>query len=201
MHTGRRTLTLSLAALVSACHQPAGVGPPAAGVGAEAPRYQVLDADTTTMESAILDAINNVRAANGLGGLSLSSDLSSLAREHSQDMAARHYFNHTSPDGQGPYQRLKAAGFDFAAYGETSHFPDVRPQSAIADWLRHPGGMRQLLDSRFTAAGVGIAYSPDEQRYYVNVLYLRPNGGETGLSRYGGSDYLSRYGGSDYANW
>lgn len=183
MHTGRGILMVILAALVGACHQPAGAGPPAA------PRFQVLDVDAAATGQAILEAINNERAAYGLGGLSYSSDLSTVAQEHADDMVNRHYFNHTTPDGQGPTQRLRAAGVDFAACGETSHYPDVRPQSAINDWLQHPGGRSQMLDGRFSMAGVGIAYSQDEQRYYVNVMYLQPYGYGTGSSWSQGGSY------------
>jgi uncharacterized protein YkwD len=176
MRTGKLVLMLGLAASLSACQQATGGGPLAAGVGGvDAPRFHIQATDTSAAEQGILDAINTERAANGLNPLTMSDSLSAIAREHAQDMVNRQYFNHTTPDGQGPYQRLLAAGVGFAAYGETSHFPDARGPSAVADWLRHPGGKRQMLDARFTMAGVGIAYSTAEQRYYVNVMYLRPN--------------------------
>jgi uncharacterized protein YkwD len=132
------------------------------------------NAPETVAGRAILAAINTIRASNGLGTLAPSHELRVLAKEHCTDMVTRHYFNHTTPDGKGPIRRLRDANVAFSACGETSHYPDLRPQSAIADWLRHPGGKVQMLDGRFTLAGVGIAYAAQEKRYYVNVIYLRP---------------------------
>jgi uncharacterized protein YkwD len=141
----------------------------------EAPSTPPVEASTATAaEKAVLAAINRTRASYGLTTLAPSNALRELSLEHCRDMVNRHYFNHITPDGLAPYQRVRAANVAFSACGETSHYPDVRPMSAIADWLRHPGGKSQLLDARFTLAGVGIAYAPVEKRYYVNVIYLRP---------------------------
>jgi uncharacterized protein YkwD len=44
--------------------------------------------------------------------------MAEIAREHSQDMINRSYTDHYNPDGQGPGDRVKAAGFEFQKCGE-----------------------------------------------------------------------------------
>lgn len=178
MRTGKGILLLGLAALVGACHQPAGVSPSAARVGVDAPRFQVLqvtdDAETRAMEDAIVTAINGLRAAHGLAGLANSDTLRDLARVHSQDMITRNFYSHTNPDGKNPLQRLRDAKLSVAAWGETIHYSDTNPKNVVADWARHPGGYAYMLDSRFTAAGVGVVHTDDQTGYRVTALFMRP---------------------------
>lgn len=178
MRIGRGILLLSLAALLGACQQPASLGPSGDGVGVGAPRFQVLqvtnDAETRAMEDAIVVAINGLRAAHGLAGLANSDTLRDLARVHSQDMITRNFYSHTNPDGKSPYQRLQDAKLSVAAWGETIHYSDTNPKNVVDDWARHPGGYAYMLNSRFTAAGVGVVHTDDQTGYRVTALFVRP---------------------------
>ena len=48
----------------------------------------------------------------------------SAARAHSVDMHEKHYFDHNSPDGRTPWDRIKAAGY--ARPGRGEHRPGIR---------------------------------------------------------------------------
>ncbi len=62
--------------------------------GAEA----ALDAQ----EQAFLSLINSYRTQNGLGALSLNTELNNAADWMSGDMAAKNYFSHTDSLGRDP---------------------------------------------------------------------------------------------------
>ena len=59
------------------------------------------NADMTAEESALLQQTNAERAAEGLSELQPDALLTEVARQHSEDMAQRNYFDHISP-GPGP---------------------------------------------------------------------------------------------------
>jgi uncharacterized protein YkwD len=176
MGHGKRILVLGLAALVSACQSSSGVSPPAAG-GVQAPRFGLMEATQdypfAAAEDAILAGINDYRARHGLAALTESAELRRFSRAHATDMATRNYFSHTNPEGQGPYQRLQAAGINFAYYAATNSYASIRASAVIEDWATHPG-KHFMLDSRLTQCGVGVAGPAANGRYRVTATYIRP---------------------------
>jgi uncharacterized protein YkwD len=177
MRTDTRVFALGLVALMSACHETAGISPPplADPGGLDAPRFDVLQADSkfTEQEDAIFAGINTFRAQHGLPALALSDTLRRFSLAHATDMVNRNYFSHTTPEGKGPYQRLMDAGIPFAYYGATNSYASLRASAVIADWEAHPG-KHFMLDARYTQAGVGAAGPAANGRYRVTATYIRP---------------------------
>ena len=66
---------------------------------------------TTALEQRVHELINQKRAENGLGPLGFDPALAEIARNHSEDMAAHHYFAHINPAGQNPTARGTAANY------------------------------------------------------------------------------------------
>jgi uncharacterized protein YkwD len=62
----------------------------------------------TKMEAAFLDRINEERTTRGLKPLALRRELLAPARFQSLDMAANGFFDHQSPDGRSPSDRVTA---------------------------------------------------------------------------------------------
>ncbi len=97
-----RPALLCLLALfgLAACSPP----PPAPSV--TAPDLSVLDLDA--LSQAVQARGNEARQQNGAGALVWSDSLATLARRHSEDMAARAFFEHTNPDGRDVNARGRA---------------------------------------------------------------------------------------------
>src|SRR5436189_303591 len=64
-------------------------------------------------EQAFLGLINQYRAQNGLGGLSLDGQLNDASKWMSQDMCAKNYFSHTDSLGRDPFARMAAFGYSY----------------------------------------------------------------------------------------
>ncbi len=62
-------------------------------------------------ETAFLGLINNYRAQNGLGPLTISTNLNRSSAWLSQDMGAKSYFAHTDSLGRSPSQRATDCGY------------------------------------------------------------------------------------------
>ena len=107
-------------------------------------------------EAAVLDLVNQERAAAGCAPVAADAGLARVARAHSADMRDRGYFSHTTPDGLSPWDRAAAAGVQGASaeniaqgYGDAA--------SVMAGWMDSPGHRANILDCSNTRLGTGVA--------------------------------------------
>ena len=80
---------------------------PAQGCPAAAPAAERAERTRAT----ILCLLNEERARHGLQPLERNAVLEAASQRHSEDMARRHFFAHTTPDGMNPRERIYAAGY------------------------------------------------------------------------------------------
>ncbi len=121
-------------------------------------------------ESEILGLVNDERARAGQQPLKFSPRLSVIARGHSYDMAMRHYLAHNSPEGVAPADRITGVGIGYQAVGENIYMddyadPQAVPNHAMRGWLSSPAHRANIVSSKFTETGVGIARSADGDTY------------------------------------
>ncbi|CAA9365106.1 MAG: hypothetical protein AVDCRST_MAG89-4026 [uncultured Gemmatimonadetes bacterium] len=87
-----------------------------------------------------------------LGGAARAAQL------HSEDMARRGYFDHTSPDGQQPWDRVAAQGVRYRMVGENiAHTPGATAAETLRGWIASPGHRRNLENCGYTHHGVGLS--------------------------------------------
>lgn len=108
------------------------------------------------MRSALLCLVNHERARHGRRGLAADRRLMRAAARHAADMARRHYFSHVSPNGSGPTQRARAAGWrggvgEAIAWGCGSL---SSPRATVRAWMASPPH-RAILVGGGHAVGVG----------------------------------------------
>jgi len=114
-----------------------------------------------------------------------NSILAAVARARAADMAARDYFSHTNPDGEGPNFLVEEAGYELPEWYD--HSRDANNVESIAAgfetaseawdaWMDSRGHRTHLLGLESFYAdqvmvGVGYAYSPDSRfkQYWVVI--------------------------------
>ena len=96
-------------------------------------------------------------ASEGLAPLHRNSTLATAARNHSEDMVARDYFSHDSPEGTGPDQRFSDLGYRYSGFGENIWGGWDTPAAAVKWWMSSPGHRANILSAGFTEIGVGAA--------------------------------------------
>ncbi|KOV64065.1 sigma-70 family RNA polymerase sigma factor [Streptomyces sp. MMG1121] len=104
----------------------------------------------------VIALVNQQRATAGCGPVSENADLDKAAQGHSDDMAARGYFDHVSPDGTDPGQRITAAGYRWSTYGENIAEGQPTPQAVMDAWMNSPGHRANILNCAFKEIGVGV---------------------------------------------
>ncbi len=107
-------------------------------------------------EQAIVDAMNRERTARGLRPLRLEQRLSLAARDRANDMFAKRYFDHVSPDGIDPFTWATRRGYRYSIIGENLAL-GLRSNNSIVDgWMRSPGHRHNILTRDFDEVGIAI---------------------------------------------
>jgi uncharacterized protein YkwD len=123
-----------------------------------------------TLRSAVLCLTNEIRRRNGRPPFVRDTLLESAAQSHSNDMVARRYCSHTSPEGVGIGTRYKSYIDYFAPgsyrvgenyyYGSDSGTPARSTPRAAVNWWMHSPGHEANMMSRVTPSffnlGVGV---------------------------------------------
>ena len=122
---------------------------------------------------SLVDETNDVRVQAGLGALTLNSQLSRAAQAKADDMAARGYFEHTTPEGHQPWDLIAAAGYQYQAAAENLAVGLTAGNALIAAWMASPLHRQNILNKRYTEIGVGIArgrYKGQDTVFVVQLL-------------------------------
>ena len=74
-------------------------------------------------------------------------------------------------DGNGPADRITAAGYKFSAMAENVAMGQRTPAEVIASWMLSTAGHKEnMLNSTYTEIGIGIAADANGQRYWTQVF-------------------------------
>jgi uncharacterized protein YkwD len=116
------------------------------------------------VERAIATLTNRERVAKQRPPVAWSDALAQVARNHSRDMLRRRYFDHRSPEGAGPADRVTRAGISFRRCAENIFSITNGPTAAnslaavvVKAWMDSRGHRRNLLDDGVRRVGVGAA--------------------------------------------
>lgn len=129
------------------------------------------DTGQSSAAEQVIALVNAERAKAGCGALSANATLTKAAQGHSDDMAARDYFDHTNPDGDGPGERVTAAGYPWSTYGENIAMGQSTPEQVMEGWMNSPGHRANILNCDFKEIGVGIHTSGGP--YWTQVFGAR----------------------------
>jgi uncharacterized protein YkwD len=124
-------------------------------------------ADVPAARETMLHVVNAARLVAGRPPLDLDPRLNAAAQAHADDMLARTYYAHESPEHTLPRARLLAAGYTADVVGENLAAGQTSVEIVMEAWLHSADHRRNLLDPRFTQLGVGIAVGSYRHRYKV----------------------------------
>lgn len=114
----------------------------------------------------VIDETNVARRDNGgLPPLARNETLDRIARTKLDDMFARQYFEHISPQGIGPSDLAKSAGYGYILIGENlalGNFKDDK--DLVLAWMNSPGHRANILNSRYQEIGVAVLEGTYEGR-------------------------------------
>ncbi len=121
-----------------------------------------------TLADQILGLVNVERLNARLQPLKWNDLLASSALAHAKDMDSRNYFNHITPEGDSPEDRIQRTGYldiDLAtcrctnysyAVGENIADGQRTAQEVMDDWMHSEGHKKNILSADFEEIGVGV---------------------------------------------
>ena len=122
-----------------------------------------------TEQAKVVAETNRQRAMNGCGAVTVNAKLTRAAQGHSVDQAKHNTMSHDGSDGSTPWDRSKAAGYNFAI-GENVAM-GYRDAAAVMDgWMNSPGHRANILNCSAKAIGVGLAKASDGSPYWTQMF-------------------------------
>lgn len=122
----------------------------------------VLAYATSINVTDLANGTNSARSQNGLANLSLNSKLNVSAQLKANDMIAKDYWAHVSPDGTQPWYWFQQAGYDYTNAGENLAYGFGTSDSVINAWMNSAGHRANILGD-YKDMGFGIANGENYQ--------------------------------------
>ncbi len=125
--------------------------------------------------SQMFSYLNQFRTQHGLPSLRLDRRLCRAAGQHAEDMSQYSYFSHRGRRhflfASSPGSRATASGYQWKAIAENICAGYRSAAAAFQSWELSAEHYRNLIDSRYRDAGIGIARS-SRKTYWVLLLSL-----------------------------
>jgi uncharacterized protein YkwD len=151
------------------------------------------------LERRVFELINAERVKQHLRPLVSHQKLLEIARAHSRDMAKRGYFDHVTPEGKGPTERGRTAGYECRKQSGNSvtsglaenlfqnnlydrvmfhngtrtyawNTADEIAESSVKGWMKSSGHRRNILTRNYDLTGIGVAIGADGEVFITQLF-------------------------------
>jgi LysM repeat protein len=129
---------------------------------------------------SLIDAVNGLRAANGLPAYEINNTLMSIAQGHSDYQAAIGQVTHIGAGGTRPRDRAFAAGYGgggtFFISENIAGGTDLSVDGAISMWLGDDPHIQTMLGANYREIGAGVSVADGFVYYTIDVAYVAGGG-------------------------
>lgn len=140
------------------------------------PMEHPVQTDVATAKQDIIDRTNALRREKGVAALRVNDKLMQAAQVRADEMAASSVYSHTRPDGRKyitvtdcPY-----IGENIHLIGEWQIRDSSLPSFAVEAWKNSAAHLKNMLNTRYHAIGVGVSQGTvmGEPYWYCVQLFL-----------------------------
>lgn len=142
----------------------------------------VLAYATNTTDSGLLDSTNKERIKNGLEPLKYNVTLDSAAQSKADDMKARNYWSHNTPEGKEPWVFFDQAGYKYYKAAENLAYGFDSSDATVVGWMNSPSHRANLLDPDLREVGFGIVNVENYQNKGPETIVVAEYGLPSGTS-------------------
>ena len=130
--------------------------------------------ETTPNDMHFGNMLNDYRISPTTGSLVLGTlvfnvRLNAAAQGHAEDMLARNYFSHESPEGKTVLNRIRAQGYNPTAFAENLAKGYQSDAAVLKAWQGSPSHDDALRGALFKEFGLGVA-GAGSKTHWVLVL-------------------------------
>ena len=124
-------------------------------------------------EEEIIQLANQARRTAGLPELSYNEKLHQSALAKAEDMKAKGYFEHVSPEGLQPWFFAEQVGYNYKTFGENLAEGFFSARSVHQAWMNSEGHRENILSKSFSEIGVAIvAFEQNGLKSYLIVQHF-----------------------------
>lgn len=138
----------------------------------------VLGYATQVSPHSLLQETNIQRNRHDRTALVLNNKLAAAAQAKANDMAARDYWSHATPDGKQPWKFIADSGYAYRAAGENLAYGFDSSGATVAGWMNSPGHRENVLNNAYQEVGFGIAnvdnYQGRGKQTVIVAMYGQP---------------------------
>ncbi len=145
------------------------------------PTLKIIDYISNNFTALVLptvlaDLTNINREKINLPSLTVNETLNTVASMKAQDMAAKGYFAHISPEGKEPWFWFDKAGYKYEYAGENLAIDFTDSEDVTLAWMNSPTHKANIIKHAYTEMGTGIATGTYEGNptVFVAQVYAKP---------------------------
>lgn len=111
----------------------------------------------SVLPGVLTELTNREREAYDAPELHVNELLTQAAELKAQDMAAKGYFAHTSPEGHSPWYWLQQVGYKYSSAGENLAVNFYDSEDVDQAWMNSPTHKANIIKKDYTEIGIGVA--------------------------------------------
>jgi uncharacterized protein YkwD len=133
------------------------------------------------MRERMLRRVNRERTSRGMAPLRRHPRLDEAAQAHADDMFARRYYSHDTPEGTTALAREQAKGYPARDAGENIARGQYSIDEVMDGWMQSKIHRDHLLSPVFADVGFGLAFGKNPGGY--EILWVQDFGRSKGRER------------------
>jgi len=123
--------------------------------------------DLEPVRRALLERVNRERRTARLAPVREEPLLDDTAQRHADDMLARSYYGHESPEGKTVLERSRAAGYRARFVAENVARGPYTIDEVMDGWMSSPTHREHILSPLFADVGSGMAVGKNANGYQI----------------------------------
>lgn len=133
-------------------------------------RFSSADFLALVLPNAIVSLTNGERTRAGQAPLSTDPALMKAAQAHAEEMAAKGYFAHVSPEGNLPWVWFQQFSYPYQYAGENLAVNFFDSTDVVTAWMNSPTHRDNIVRREFSEIGIGVATGTYEGRVTTFVV-------------------------------
>jgi uncharacterized protein YkwD len=109
--------------------------------------YRISGGQAGAIQFGVLDSVNSLRQAAGVGPVALNAQLNAAAATHSRDMSVQNRAWHFGSDGSSPIDRVARSGYPSQMRGENISETFETELETLSAWMQQSDTRNVILDS------------------------------------------------------
>lgn len=135
-------------------------------------RGYFFDSLSAIYASVLLNLANEERVISNLSELKINPFLEKAAQMKADDMAAKGYFAHNTPEGLTPWYWMDEAGYKYAYAGENLAVNFRDSEEVHTAWKNSRGHFLNIINPKYTEVGIATSTGIYKGREAVFVVQM-----------------------------